>query len=880
MQKVSLILFLLFLLSPDWAIATHNRAGEITYKHLGGYTFEFTVTTYTFKDSPANRNELEVIWGDGKSSTAPITSAGHVLIPNSDYFFNTYIAYHTYPGPGVYEILMEDPNRNQGVNNIPNSVNVIFSIKTTMLVSDNVGSNNTPVLLNPPIDKAARGHIFIHNPAAYDPDGDSISYAITVCTGANGQPIEGYSLPAATDTLSIDEVRGDLIWDTPVEVGVYNIAILVEEWRDNVRIGRIARDMQIDVYDTDNNPPVNSHIPDFCILAGDTLAYNVYATDADGDPMQQYMGGGPFEINNPATFEVDSSGYGWISSHFEWITDCSHARKQPYTIVLKTEDVNDDIVLVDITSFTVNVLHKAPENLQTYPGVDTIRLEWEPTTCGSAAGYKIYRKLGGYDYIPDSCETGVPDYTGYTLLDYVVGGSVNSYTDDNLGEGLVPGYDYCYRITAYYNDNAESVSSIEVCTTLVAGTPPILKVSVISDDETNGEIDLAWAVPRELDTLEYDGPYRYEIRRKSPEESVFTQIGTVPSADLKDTTYTDSGINTLIYPYTYTIVLFEEENSLWREVPGGETATSQYIDIDGTDNALILNMKKRTPWLNTEYEIFRQNLTSGEFESVSTTEESVYTDTGLQNGQEYIYRSIGDGVRPLYEIQYYTQNTSHLASGMPIDTIPPCSPDLHVQSECDSTISYCDNSDAFNSLSWTSPADLCGDDDVIAFIIYSRDSLYGSFTAIDTVSSDVFSYIDCPQGTIEKCYAVTAIDSFYNESEKLPFCVYNLCGIYELPNVFTPNADGINDIYTSFNLNDYVQKVNMTIFNRYGKQVYTTENPDIKWDGRNQENGKLVNSGVYYYICDVYEPRITGTVVRALSGFIHVYAGDDNVESE
>jgi gliding motility-associated-like protein len=881
MRRISFILSIFFLvLLPVSIYATHNRAGEITYRHIGGYTFEFRITTYTYAPSPANRNELPVSWGDGTSSIVPITSDGHIPIPNTDYYFNTYIANHTYPGPGVYEILMEDPNRNQGVNNIPNSVNVIFSIKTVMLVSDNVGSNNTPVLLNPPIDKAARGHIFIHNPAAFDPDGDSISYAITVCTGANGQPIDGYTLPAATDTLTIDEVRGDLIWNTPVEVGVYNIAILVEEWREHVRIGRIARDMQIDVYETDNNPPVNSHIPDYCIVAGDTLSFNITATDADSDPMVQHMGGGPFEIQSPATFEVDSSGYGWIASHFEWVTNCSHARKQPYTVVLKTEDVNDDIVLVDITSFTINVLHRAPENLQVFPGVDTIRLEWEPTTCGNATGYKIYRRLGGYDYIPDSCETGVPAYTGYQLIDFVLGGSARSYTDDNLGEGLVPGYDYCYRITAFYADGAESISSTEVCTTLVAGTPPILRVSVENDGETDGVIDLAWAVPLELDTLIYDGPYRYEIRRMRPGETGFTNIATVPSVDLRDTTYTDSGINTLIYPYTYSVVLFEEENSEWREVPGAETATSQYIDIQGTDNTLILNMKKRTPWLNTEYEIFRQNLNNIIFESIGTTNESVFTDTGLKNGQEYTYRSIGDGVRPLFETQYFTQNKSHLAKGIPIDTIPPCAPDLYVQSECDSTISYCNNSDAFNTLSWTSPEDSCGDDDVIAFIIYSRDSLYGPFVAIDTVENNVFSYIDCPEGTIEKCYAVTAIDSFYNESELLPFCVYNLCGIYELPNVFTPNADGINDIYLSWNLNNYVKQVNMKIYNRYGKQLFTTEDPDIKWDGRNQDNGKLVSSGVYYYICDVHEPRITGTVLRTLTGFIHVYAGEDNVKAE
>jgi gliding motility-associated-like protein len=538
-------------------------------------------------------------------------------------------------------------------------------------------------------------------------------------------------------------------------------------------------------------------------------------------------------------------------------------------VVLKTEDVNDDIVLTDITSFTIRVLHQPPDTLSVIPGLDTILLEWEPTRCGTAAGYKIYRKLGGFDYIPDSCETGVPQYTGFELIDFVTGHFTTSYTDDNQGQGLVPGYDYCYRITAFYEDGAESISSMEICTTLVAGSPPILQVSVENDDITDGVIEVAWAVPVDLDSI-YDGPYRYEVLRMVPGGNALEQVAMIPTADLRDTTYTDSGINTLIYPYTYSIRLHEEEGGVWRQVPGNEMATSQYIMIDGVDNALILNMRKRSPWLNSNYDIYRQSLSGPDFNLVGSTDGSVYTDTGLRNNQEYTYRSVGQGSRPLFGTTYYVVNTSHLATGIPIDTIPPCAPDLYVSSECDSVL-------AFNRLTWSFTADSCQDGDVIAFILYSRDSLYGAFEVLDTVSAMTFDFIDYPEGSIEKCYAVTAIDSFYNESPILPFCVYNLCGLYELPNVFTPNSDGINDVYVSFNLNDYVKRVNMHIYNRYGMEVFKTNDAGINWDGRVGNTGKLASSGVYYYICDVFEPRITGEVLRTLTGFIHVYSGDDNI---
>ena len=39
------------------------------------------------------------------------------------------------PAPGVYKIVVQDPNRNAGVLNIPNSVNVVFSISTILIVN-------------------------------------------------------------------------------------------------------------------------------------------------------------------------------------------------------------------------------------------------------------------------------------------------------------------------------------------------------------------------------------------------------------------------------------------------------------------------------------------------------------------------------------------------------------------------------------------------------------------------------------------------------------------------------------------------------------------------------------------------------------------------
>src|SRR5687768_14119793 len=184
-----------FLLSLS-AFATHNRAGEITYRFLGGFNYEITVTTYTKISSPADRCELMVYFGDGDSASAPrvngpVTSNcapnGDGVSIASDIRKNIYITTHTYPGPGNYKITMYDPNRNSGVVNIPNSVNVPFFLESWLVINPFLFNyNNSPILTYPPIDNGCLYKCFIHNPGAYDPDGDSLAYSFGTCLGING----------------------------------------------------------------------------------------------------------------------------------------------------------------------------------------------------------------------------------------------------------------------------------------------------------------------------------------------------------------------------------------------------------------------------------------------------------------------------------------------------------------------------------------------------------------------------------------------------------------------------------------------------------------------------------------------------------------------
>jgi len=215
-----LLLLLLSLIAyPISLFATHQRAAEITYRHLSGLTYEITLISYTYTPSPANafRDYLTIHWGDGTTSEIPRVEI--IDLPN-DISFNRYVGEHTFPGPSTYTISCEDPNRNGGILNIPNSINVPLFIYTELIINPFIGGyNSSPILLLPPIDNACVNQPFLHNPGAYDIDGDSLSYRLVTCMGAMGLPIPGYTLPPATDSLTLNPVTGkESVWPASTQV--------------------------------------------------------------------------------------------------------------------------------------------------------------------------------------------------------------------------------------------------------------------------------------------------------------------------------------------------------------------------------------------------------------------------------------------------------------------------------------------------------------------------------------------------------------------------------------------------------------------------------------------------------------------------------------
>ena len=885
MKNLFLLLLVLFFSFP--VFATHNRAGEITYTYIPdpanptipSNTYRVTIVTYTKTSGislNADRPILDSVhWGDGQKSS--FRRDTFVDLPGLDVRFNRYREVHTYPGTGLFRIWFEDPNRNAGVVNMEESVNVPFYVQTYLTINPNFsgGPDNSVVLLQPPIDHGCTGVPFIHNPNAYDPDGDSISYALGSCFAGPGQTAPGYYLPYATDSISINAVTGDFIWDSPDTAGQYNFAIFIYSWRNRHIISTVERDMQVIIETCNNHPPVIQPLNDTCVLAGDTISIAIHATDPDGDLVTLTSTGGPYVIADPAFFTPPPFPEVTVTGHFDWITKCHHIRRQPYHVEFKAQDNNSRVQLSDLKGLNIFVIGPPPKNPAARPSGKTIILTWSPGFCTGVLSYNIYRRNGLYPgTIECPCQTGVPAFTGYTLIDNVSGPNDTTYTDNDQGNGLAIGNQYCYLITAVYADGAESCASVQVCSTLIKDLPVLTNVSVNNTAVNEGVIYVAWSKPSELDTLQFPSPYQYKVYHATGFSGAnYLLINTFN--DLTDTTTVDTLINTVQSPWSYKVELYYDSSGTSVLKGTSQRASSIFLSCSPSDNKVNLTWQEQVPWTNSSYDIFRLDTSgSGTWDSIATTTVQSYSDSNLVNGYKYCYRirSVGAYSSPGFVTPII--NFSQDSCMVPFDNVPPCSPQVDVIPDC---------VDEENGLSWNNPNLSCADD-VVQYNIYFNSPATNDYVLVATIHDpNITTYVHTNLSSLTGCYKVTAVDSTGNEStDAVEFCV-DTCREYVLPSVFTPNGDGLNDFFHPCDQNTdlelqkkncppykNVKDVVMKIFNRWGKLVFETTNKDINWDGKDKYSGNDCTDGVYYYVCRVNFYRLNGTESKELHGFVQL----------
>jgi hypothetical protein len=384
------------------ALASHNLAGQITYRRIGTNTYEITLTTYT--DSAAagvDRCTADIeIWGiqgnnrvfitllrDIPRSNGPVVVSCDLPARNGTQLRarvkkNNYTVIYRFNGPGLFDLRYRDIARINNVRNMANSGATAFYVETRLNNNPFTGVNNSVVLLNEPIDDACTGQLWTHNPGGYDPDGDSLVYSLINCQQYDppnfNTPVSvaNFQFPNAFGGgfFTIDRQTGLVSWggNPPKETGRYNIAIKVEEYRNSRLIGYVIRDMAIFVKPCQNRPPVIDAPEEVCVQVGSTIEFRVRSWDPDSifkpaplpppnfpDSLYFYLNNGdqgangPFQVvNNPPTLIDSTTGLPLdparlplrrlmpqpLTLDFAWETTCEHLKKGFYQLDFYAHD--------------------------------------------------------------------------------------------------------------------------------------------------------------------------------------------------------------------------------------------------------------------------------------------------------------------------------------------------------------------------------------------------------------------------------------------------------------------------------------------------------------------------------------------------------------
>lgn len=847
---VILVLFCVFS-----AQASHIRAGEFSAKRLSATTLEYEITLVLYYNTLSGvaeaSDKVTIEFGDGTSQSVqrevPWTELGNNTTRN------VYKTTHRYNAQSTYLVRMSEINRNASIENIPTSDGVAFYVEMQIKISASFGLNNSPVMTVPPIDLGNVNEIFTHNPGAYDPDGDSLSYEFITPQSDINAPIFGYNLPASSmfggqSTLggpafiTINPGTGDIVWNTPSNYGdvprYYNIAIKITEWRYGFAIGYIVRDMQIEIKETDNNPPVLAMPKDTCIEAGKFLQTTISASDPDNNRVKLEAFGQTLALTPPSIKSTFPSLAAVVnpSGEYAWQTSCSDVRRQPYQVIFKASDQNSTPILTDVRSWLIYV--KAPKvtGITAATGFDFITLKWQRYSCSSAAlQINIYRKdCDPVSPVFDPCKTGA--LAGYTLVGSVPA-TDTTYTDNNSGNGLDKGKSYCYLLIAEFPEPGygESYPSDQVCAELNRDVPVFSAIDVTVTSAAAGEVFLKWYEPAATSVA---GPYFYDIERGTGENpSVYTTIASNIGGGI--TTYTDTNLDTKNTIYSYRIKL-RNNNLYTSDVP-----LFNVTALAGNAQA-ILSWTYKTPWTTDSVAIYRKVNAAGTFQKLITLPGSVlaYTDNAVTNCDTVYYFLHQYGSYCQDQLNDVASQLSAIDSVRPLDDNPPVAPALTVLG-CNGDLTVFQN-----VLNWTDLADPdCNTIDhyTVYFARHNTDDLAELVTRNSTTTT--YTHIDMQ--TTAGCYQVSATNVAGVEGARSEKVCVDDCVDYRLPNLLTINNDTLNQYMRPFKPTRGAEYVRFSVYNRWGGLVFFKDsNPEIYWDG--SVAGAPISDGVYYYNAEVH----------------------------
>lgn len=196
-------------------LATHLRGGWISVTQLSpsSNTCKITVTVFTDTQSGVffGGSQDFLHFGDGEYILVPETTNSSIPGLGIEFGMATFSVIHAYSAAGRYIVSYQEPNRNEGVINMDNSVLTTFYTETIIYLDPLFGISQTPELLVPPIFEAKSGEIFSMSVGASVDEDYILTYDIAVPKRDRDTPVINYRLP---ENFAINPFNGLITWDT------------------------------------------------------------------------------------------------------------------------------------------------------------------------------------------------------------------------------------------------------------------------------------------------------------------------------------------------------------------------------------------------------------------------------------------------------------------------------------------------------------------------------------------------------------------------------------------------------------------------------------------------------------------------------------------
>ena len=296
-------------------------------------------------------------------------------------------------------------------------------------------------------------------------------------------------------------------------------------------------------------------------------------------------------------------------------------------------------------------------------------------------------------------------------------------------------------------------------------------------------------------------------------------------------------------------------NGINVSIPGVYLDT--FVGVNGCDSFLTLNLRNYLK----DSTIITQNICTGSsylFNGINRTASGIYKDT-LTNR---------NGCDSLITLLLSVNNSDTTISNRTI-CIGEAINSIYYTNDTTVINNYtnrfgCDSFYQLNIVVYPLPTVNAGNDTTIsagntAILIASGAANYSwnnaTIGAVNSVSPSVSTtYIvtgtdanNCSNIDSVNVYIIPLVDSVY----------------IVIPSAFTPNGDGLNDIYKILATKNLTLK-SFTIFNRWGELVFSSNDISIGWDGRFKDREQPIGTFVYYIealkISNKDNYNITGTV--------------------